>query len=141
MRYKIPIEIIELESDNYHLILTGVFADGVKGNWVIDTGASKTVFDKNLVELIESIEDETEDLHAANMSEEPLTTSLAYLKPFSLGKLKVPQRKVALLDMNHINDLYSKVTELKVCGLLGSDFLLENKAVIDYKRKVLKLEK
>ncbi len=139
MRYKIPIEIVEIEWGNYHPVVSADFMNGKKGYWVIDTGASKTVFDKNQAEQILSVVDETEDLHAANISEEPLKTSLGYLKKFSLGKFDVENMKVALLDMSHINELYSKVTELEICGLLGSDFLVQNKAVIDYKKKRLHL--
>ncbi|MDX8341578.1 hypothetical protein SLH46_20435 [Draconibacterium sp. IB214405] len=139
MRTKIPIDIIELESSNYHLILPSQLEGGENGYWVIDTGASKSVFDKNLDNFIAIVEEGTDELHAANMSEEPLTTSLGILKPLLFGKLKVDNMKVALLDMNHINELYQKVTDYKICGLLGSDFLLEYNAVIDYKRRVLKL--
>lgn len=139
MRTKIPIDIIELESSNYHLILPTQF-EGVRiGYWIIDTGASKSVFDKNHADFILSENGETEDLHAANMSEEPLKTSLGILKPLLFGKLKVDNMKVALMDMNHINELYQKVTDYKICGLLGSDFLLKYNAVIDYKRKRLVL--
>jgi hypothetical protein len=53
--------------------------------------------------------------------------------------MKVEKMKVALLDMNHINELYEKVSDIKIGGLLGSDFLLKNKAVVDYKKKRLVL--
>ncbi|WP_297095134.1 aspartyl protease family protein [uncultured Draconibacterium sp.] len=139
MRTKIPIDIIELESSNYHLILPTQFEGRENAYWVIDTGASKSVFDQNLADFIAHTEEGTEDLHAANMSEEPLKTSLGILKPLFFGKLKVDNMKVALMDMNHINELYQKVTDYKICGLLGSDFLLNYNAVIDYKRRVLKL--
>ncbi len=139
MRYKIPVEVIELESENYHLLVASEFGGGKKEFWVIDTGASKSVFDKNCSKLIQYVGEETEDLHAASMSEKPLSTSLGHLKPFAIGKLKVEQLKVALLDMNHINELYSTVTDRRICGLLGSDFLLKYKAVIDYKRRRLSL--
>jgi len=139
MRYKIPIEIVELESENFHLIIKSVFADEAKGNWVIDTGASKTVFDKNLADYCLISEDEAEELHSAGISDEPMTTSLGCVKPFSFGKLEVENMKVALLDMAHINELYSKATNVQICGLLGSDFLLKYKATIDYKRKRLSL--
>ena len=50
MRIKIPINIIELEPDNFHIMISSVFTDGNSVNWIIDTGASKTVFNKTLVE-------------------------------------------------------------------------------------------
>lgn len=139
MRYKIPIEIIELELNNYHLLISSIFANGSKINWVIDTGASKSVFDANLAQHIAQIKNETEDLHSASINEEPLSSSIAYLKSFSFGKLKVDGMKVALIDMSHINELYAKVTDIKIGGLLGSDFLLQQKAVINYKQKILVL--
>lgn len=141
MRYKVPIEIIQLESENYHLIVSCVFTDGTKGNWVIDTGASKSVFDTNLADQFTSDGDETEELHSAGVSDEPMTTSLGYLKNLAFGKLKVERMKVALMDMAHINELYSKAADLKICGLLGSDFLLKYNAVVDYKRKHLVFSK
>ncbi|MCY1722680.1 retropepsin-like aspartic protease [Prolixibacteraceae bacterium Z1-6] len=139
MRYKIPIKIIELESDNYHLLVFSEFQDGTKVNWVIDTGASKTVFDKNLEGYFVTSEDELEELHSAGINDEIIKTSVGYVNPFFIGNLKVEQMKVALLDMAHINELYSKAVDLQICGLIGSDFLLKYKAVIDYKRKRLLL--
>lgn len=141
MRYKIPIEIIELESENYHLIVSSKFYDGTIGNWVIDTGASKTVFDNNLNKYFLPSNDEAEDLHSAGINDEPIKTSIGYLNAFAMGKLEVPEMKVALLDMSHINELYSKATSLKVCGLIGSDFLLKYKAVINYSKSTLVLKK
>lgn len=140
MRHKIPIEIIELESDNYHLILKGVFADGVKGNWVIDTGASKTVFDKNLTEYYEVLHGETDEIHTASADENPQEISMGILSELHFGKRNVVNLKVALMDLTHINKLYLKTTNLEICGLLGGDFLMENNAVIDYKKKRIVLQ-
>uniref|UniRef100_UPI0032171FD8 retropepsin-like aspartic protease n=1 Tax=uncultured Draconibacterium sp. TaxID=1573823 RepID=UPI0032171FD8 len=139
MRYKLPIKIIELESDNYHLVVFSEFQDGTKVNWVIDTGASKTVFDKNLAAQYLLSEDESEELHSAGINDETIKTSIGYLNPFVLGSLKVEHLKVALLDMSHINELYSKAVDIQICGLIGSDFLVNYGAVIDYKRKRLVL--
>ena len=137
MKIKVPLKIIELEEGNFHLIVVGIFEDGETVNWVIDTGASKTVFDKTLSEKYTILDDETEEVHSAGIGEKPLETSAGRLKKFHLGKLKISSLKVAILDLSHINDLYSKATDLKIGGLIGSDFLLKYKAVIDYRKKKL----
>lgn len=137
MKTKIPLQIVELEDKNYHLIATSVFHDGTTGNWVLDTGASKTVFHKKLTSFFWELEGEHEEIHSAGIGEQALETSLATLKPFRMGNYEVARLKVALLDLTHINRLYSKATNFEICGLIGSDFLLKHKAVIDYKRKVL----
>lgn len=137
MRYKIPIRIVELESDNYHLIVESDFADGEKGNWVIDTGASKTVFDKNLAHQFAECDEIGEELHAAIANETPMQTTFAHLEFMQFGKVKLNNLKVALLDLDHINTLYEETCGMKICGLLGSDILFQYKAVIDYKKKHL----
>jgi hypothetical protein len=141
MKIKIPLQVTELEEDNFHLIATSVFADKTTGYWVVDTGASKTVFDKNLDKQYVVTEEETDQLHTAGIGEKPSETTLAHLKPFSLGKLKVENQKVALLDLSQINKLYSKATNLRICGLLGGDFLKSYRAVLDYRKKTMTLER
>ncbi len=133
------MQIVELEEDNFHLIISSDFSDGTKGNWVIDTGASKTVFDKTLVAKYNVLKDESDKIHTAGIGEKPLEVSIALLKSVQFGKLKIENIKVAILDLSHINELYSKVTNLKICGLIGGDFLMKYKAVINYKKKILLL--
>ena len=141
MRIKIPLQIIKLESDNYHIIISGTFADGTTGNWVVDTGASKTVFDKTRVNFYSVLAGEADEIHTAGTGEEPQEISLALLNPFQIGKLKITNQKVALLDLSNINQLYTKATQLTICGLIGGDFLFEHSAIIDYKKQVLLLNK
>jgi len=141
VKIKIPLQIIELETGNFHLIVQGIFEDKTLVNWVIDTGASKSVFDKNLTDKYELLEGETEEIHSAGIGEKPLETKLGKLKTFSLGKLKITNQKLAILDMAHINDLYSKVTNINIGGLIGGDILMKYKAEISYKKKLLVLKK
>lgn len=141
MKIKIPLQIIELEEDNFHVIVTGTFEDGTPGLWAIDTGASRTVFDKNLTGKYAITEEEADEIHTAGVGEKPLTTQLGSLRDIKLGKFQIDNLKVALLDLSHINKLYKKATDLEICGLIGGDFLMKHRAVIDYKRKVLVLEK
>ena len=137
MKYKIPIRVVELEPNNYHLIIQSEFGAGQTLNWVIDTGASKTAFDKNLADFYELSEHETEELHTAGIGDKQIETSIGHLKKFTIGKLAIVALKVALLDLSHVNKLYKKSTNLEICGLLGSDFLMKHKATIDYKKAIL----
>lgn len=138
VKIKISIQIIELEANNFHLITTSTFEDGTSGNWVIDTGASKTVFDKNEVAYYQ-ISGEDEEILSAGISEQQLKSAMATLKPLQFGKLNIQELNVALLDLSHINNLYLKETKMKICGLIGGDFLMKHKAEINYNKKVLVL--
>jgi hypothetical protein len=141
MKIKIPLRIIELEEGNFHIIATGTFDDGTTGLWAIDTGASKTVFDKNLIGNYEVTDEDADEIHTAGVGEKPLSTKLGNLSRMKLGKLQTEDLKVALLDLSHINELYKKATDLEICGLIGGDFLMKHRAIIDYNRKILILKK
>lgn len=132
--------LVELEPGNYHLIARSFFSDGKTGNWAIDTGASKTVFDKNLLNYYVLSEDESNEIHSAGIGEKPLETKIGHLNTITFGKLKLHNLKVALLDLSHINQLYRKATNMEICGLIGGDLLSSRNAVIDYKRKLLTLK-
>ena len=136
MKIVIPIQIIELEETNVHAVISSEFEDGSSGKWLIDTGASKTVFDKNKIQYFNNINEE-EEILSAGISELPLKISLAILKPIHFGKLKIEDLKVALLDMNHINKLYLKSVNFEIFGFLGGDFLMKYKAEISYRKKLL----
>jgi len=141
MPSKISIEVIELEQDNYHLLVNSRFSNGNERKWVIDTGASKSVFDLNLAECFKPVEGLTEELHSAGFYDEPIKSTLGILNSFSIGKFRIDQMKAAVMDLSHINALYSKYSGIKICGLLGGDFLIRYKAVIDYRKKRLILRK
>ncbi|MFZ5429622.1 MAG: hypothetical protein ACOZDD_05265 [Bacteroidota bacterium] len=133
MEYKIPLNLVELEDGNYHLTATCRFDDGTVGVWVIDTGASKTVFDRTLTNLYQALpEHDDSRIHSAGIGAARLETSLGLLLPFSFGSFINCAMNVALIDLSHINKLYFHATEKEICGLIGGDFLFANKAVIDY---------
>jgi hypothetical protein len=140
MKIKIPLRLVEPEDDSYHLAAASVFEDGTTGFWVVDTGASKSVFDKNLKDYFIASSEKKDTVHTTGITDKPLKTTLAYMKPFSIGKLNVPDLEVALIDLTHINDFYPDSAEFKICGMLGGDFLMEHEAIIDYQKKILILK-
>lgn len=140
MKHKIPLEIVELEDDNFHLIAGSVFPDGQTGRWIVDTGASKTVFDKNSTDRYSLLPEENGQLHTAGIGDKPVETTTAIMNPFFLGNMQVENLKVALIDLSHINKLYSSAANQQICGLLGGDFLMKNKAVVDYRKRIMLLE-
>ncbi len=142
MKYTIPLELIELEESNYHLAVKGYFEDNAEGLWIIDTGASRTVFDKMLTGRFE-VADTGDDLtiQSTGLVQGNLDTLPGILHPFKLEEYRAEALKVALIDLSNVNKLYYHATERKICGLIGSDFLLQNRAVIDYSKLILTLRK
>jgi hypothetical protein len=133
MKYAIPLELVELEENNYHLAVKSRFDDGSERLWVIDSGASKTVFNIALDNYYDLIpENEEQIIRSAGIGSDQLDMALGFLHSFYLGDLLLPRMKAALIDLSHINTLYYDATKREICGLIGSDFLQENKAIVDY---------
>ena len=107
IKITIPIQIVELEDDNFHLIIASELSGSEKSYWVIDTGASKTVFDKNLKSEYYISDDSPEEVHTAGIGGMILESSMAGIKEVTWGKLKIKNFKTALIDLSSINDLYS----------------------------------
>ena len=139
MKYKINLRLVELEDDNFHLVAPSVFQNNEQCYWVVDTGASKSVFDLNLKHLYETDGETSDQVHTAGIGDKPIHTAIGTLKPFYFGKLLAENMKAALLDLSHINEFYAQAANLQICGLLGGDFLLKNKAEISFKRNLLTL--
>jgi len=135
---EIPIYIIELEHDNYHILVEGAFKDGTVAKWIIDTGASKTVFDKNLDQYFEPIEPDTmNDYQSAGINQEMMETSVGKLTYLRFGELEIEGQKVAMIDLSHVNDIYNKYTSHQIAGLIGGDILMFYKCKIDYGKQTL----
>jgi hypothetical protein len=138
---EIPLQIIELERENYHILIEGNFEDGTPSCWIIDTGASKTVLDKNLsshYELIDS--DDLEDYQSAGINQGMMETSVGKLTYLRFGNLEITGQKVALIDLNHVNDIYGKYTSYRIAGLLGGDVLMQYRCKIDYADKIIQFQ-
>ncbi len=135
---EIPFKLIELERDNYHILLEGHFNDGTTANWIIDTGASKSVLDNNLNTFFETIDSENEDdYQSAGINQGMMETSVGRIFYMAFGQLEITDQKVALIDLNHVNDIYGKYTSYRIAGLLGGDILMHYRCVIDYERQII----
>ena len=139
MKTVLPIDIVTLGDDNsYHLFVSGVINDQ-KCELLIDTGASHTIFDANLVPEIPADEMIEHEIQSAGIHAGELKSSIGRIKKFELGDMKRVDWTVVLIDLTHVNNMYGKFTDKRVAGLIGSDFLLKHNAIIDYKRRELVL--
>lgn len=140
--YEIPLQIIELEQDNYHILIEGQFKDQATSCWIIDTGASKTVLDANLNSYYEIVDaDNVDDYQSAGINQGMMETSVGKMFYVRFGKLEIKKQKVALINLDHVNEIYGKYSSYRIAGLIGGDILMQHKCAIDYGRKVIQFRK
>jgi len=138
-KISIPLQLIELEEQSYHILVETIFTENIKGKWAIDTGASKTVFDVNETQLFHFTESSELDIQSAGIGEMQIETQAGILPFLKFDELELCDWPVALIDLKHVNHLYSQFTNEIIIGLLGSDFLVKYNAIIDYKKRTLTL--
>lgn len=139
MLIKIPIEIVEVEGDGSHLFVEAIINETQQCNLILDTGASKTVFDYGLMQnLSEDIESDTK-IKSAGVGGDISLSEFANVPKLSIGEFEATNFETVLIDLSHINQIYEPIINKKIWGLIGGDFLLKYKANIDYRKKELTL--
>ena len=137
MKITIPLHTIDLQDDGYHLLVE-VKIGRKPYNVVLDTGASKTVFDQTLLaEALTDVDMQSTDRLSAGLGTLTMESYTAVLPELRIGRLKLPDFEVAVLDLSHINQAYSQLNHPQVLGVLGGDILMRYSGVIDYGKKKL----
>jgi hypothetical protein len=138
MTAKIPIEIISAENEGHHIIIKGKI--NKKNTFLmIDTGASRSVFDISLFNIKANggrtaYQNFTSSV---NMIPDEIPSANGIIQELQLQDLKISNYKTTLIDLKYINDLYKNNTGKKINGLIGNDLLIKYRAIIDYSNKVL----
>ena len=103
----------------------------------------KTVFDKNQLETIHSdqFQLESTDTLSSGLGTNTMQSFLIHIPHLSMQDWTIKNYKAAVLDLSSINYAYEQMNLQPVIGVLGGDILARYGAVIDYKKKTLKLLK
>ena len=137
----IPIDVVKIDEDGYHLMLYAKISRK-KVRLLIDTGASRSVFDKTRLDSILGNKDneyETLEQLSTGLGTNSMESQTTCLKSFKIGDIKIKNLDVVVLDLNHVNESYAMIGEKGIDGVFGSDLLKKYDAVIYYKEKKLKL--
>jgi len=137
----VPLELINLNDDGFHLLVE-VVVFGQSFHAVLDTGASKTVFDKETVEkyMMDSVLMASDRL-STGLGTNSMESHTIILPILKIGKLKLKNFEAAVLDLSTINLAYSTLNLPPVIGVLGGDILYSHRAIINYNKLRLKLFK
>ena len=136
---KIIFEIVELEAQTYHPLVRAEFPGLEHSWWVIDSGASKSVFDVSLTSHY--VLDENDAVMATGLGKEVVETRSGTIAELKIGELNFGPLRVALVDFGHINSEYAKFSNKKIVGLIGCDFLYSHSAILDFRHKRIELKK
>jgi hypothetical protein len=133
----IPLKLLPIDNDGYHLQIK-ISINGKPANVLVDTGASRTVFDKKRIKkLVKNEKPEAHDKLSTGLGTNTMESHKIGLKKLKLGKTEIKDYSTILLDLTHVNQSYKQLKLKPIDGVIGSDLLHAYNAIIDYKRKIL----
>jgi len=128
----VPLTLINLQDDGFHLLVEIVIF-GKKSFAVLDTGASRSVFDMALIKANISELEHSEETHATTLFATS-TTLQATIPKLKIGRLVINDYDTVALDLETVNQAYEQMGHPKVIGIIGSDILLRYYANINYRK-------
>ena len=136
----VPLTLLNLQDDGYHLLLE-VIVFGHPFKAVLDTGASKTVFDKATVEshLHKNMVLRHTDMLSTGLGTTSMQSFILNVPDLQIGDFHLKNHEVAVLDLSTINFAYEQLDIDPVIGVIGGDILTRYGGVIDYRKTTLKL--
>lgn len=142
MTYKIPLTLINIDQEGFHIFID-CSINGKSANMLVDTGASRTVFDSNRIDLFfdkKKRKSKVKDKLSTGLGTNSMKSSSLRLEEFEISGITFWNYNAILLDMTHVNQSYSMLKLPAVDGVIGCDILCAYKAVIDFDKKILKLK-
>lgn len=121
-----------------HLHLFGKL-NGVKGNFILDTGAGTTVIEEKNKDKFHMKSKNSEE-RATGAGGTGIRLQTSEKNNFKIGELTLNNIDLMLMNLDHVNNAFDSMGIEKVDGIIGSDILTRNKAIIDYSNLVVYLK-
>lgn len=113
-----------------HLLIKASI-NGVKGNFILDTGASNSCIGFESIELFQVQAQESKTL-ASGAGATGMQTQMASDNSLQMGYWKDVDFSLVIFDLSHVNEALVQHKSKPVHGIIGADILMKGKAIIDY---------
>lgn len=113
-----------------HLLIKAEL-NGVKGNFILDTGASNSCVGFECIELFQ-LEASHSKTRAAGAGATGMFTQIAKRNALKIGSWQDKDFSIVIFDLSHVNEALIQHKAKPVQGIIGADVLLNGKGIIDY---------
>lgn len=132
---KIPFKIMKTQ----HLLIKAKI-NGIKGNFILDTGASNSCIGFESVSTFQ-LQPKSSETKASGAGATGMETQLALKNKLQLGTWKDNHFNLVIFDLSHVNTALFAHKAKPVHGIIGADILMKGKGIIDYFNNCLYLLK
>lgn len=117
-------------------LLVNASINGVKGKFILDTGASNSCVDFLDIEQFK-LTAEHSKTRAAGAGATGMFTQIAQDNILKIGRWQYKGFNLIVFDMSHVNAALQEHKAQPVKGILGADVLMHGQAIIDYANRLL----
>lgn len=113
--------------------------NGIKGSFILDTGASNTCIGTDSISHFK-LQVKASEVKAAGAGAGNMLTQVSINNTLQIGKWIKKNVPFIIFDLSHVNEALHLAEANSVEGILGADILKTSRAVIDYGRNCLYLK-
>ncbi|EMQ96205.1 hypothetical protein D778_02095 [Xanthomarina gelatinilytica] len=113
--------------------------NGVKGLFILDTGASSSCVGFEAVETFK-LKAKDSEIKAAGAGATDMLTQISQKNNLKIGSWKKDKVALVLFNLTHVNTALTTHNSQPVDGIIGADILKKGKGIIDYEKKYLYLK-
>ncbi|GAB5564738.1 MAG: hypothetical protein Wins2KO_18010 [Winogradskyella sp.] len=128
---------LKLTKTNHFEIKASI--NGVKGRFILDTGASSSCVGFEAIERF-SLKVKDSEIKAVGAGASNMTTKISNSNNLKIGNWKKKRVALILFNLSHVNNGLVSHNADPVDGIIGADVLKKSKAIIDYEKKYLYLK-
>jgi len=129
---------IKFKVTKTHHLLIKATINSVKGDFILDTGASNSCVGFESIELFKLTAGNSKT-KAAGAGAIGMFTQIAKTNKLKVGSWKNDDFNLVIFDLSHVNSALEQHKVKPVQGIIGADVLIGGKAVIDYENRHLYL--
>ncbi len=140
-KYNIPLKICSIDGGGSHILIKASI-NKIKCFLLIDTGASNSVFDPNSNAFEDTdFEDVENNNQSSGFNSKIENLSTGHIKSLNIGYFRSSETNAIFTSLDYINQLYKSLKLPSISGIIGCDFLIKHKAIIDLSKDIMILEK
>lgn len=138
---QLPIHLLDIEGEGFHVMIKGKI-NGMEANFLVDTGASRSVFDPTVVSrFVENPQFEKKSGITAGVGGSDLETSTFTIDSLTFGDIEIKEYEAVALDLENVHETYQKLGLPPIDGIIGGDLLYRLKATLNYRLRKIRFTK
>ncbi len=122
-----------------HLYLE-VMINGVKGRFILDSGAGATVVDEKRKDKFNMTAEQTDE-KATGAGGNGIAIQSSANNKLIIGHYSIDHYTAMIINLDHVNNAFKQLGLEEVDGVIGADVLTSGQAIIDYANMLLHLKK